>query len=116
MPSSTRGSVTSAASGPAPAEAVPGRVAEGRSPRRPAGGSSTGRWYVDVWLQILRRKPLGTVGGLIVLAMLGAAVLAGVITPYGYSQTSLSERFQFMSGAHWLGTDQLGRDLLTRLV
>jgi peptide/nickel transport system permease protein len=112
MPSSTRASVTSAPPAPAPSEALPGRVAEGRSPRRPAGR----RWYVDVWLQILRRKPLGTAGGLIVLTMLGAAMLADVITPYGYSQTSLAERFQSMSRAHWLGTDQLGRDLLTRLV
>src|SRR2546426_13256 len=34
----------------------------------------------------------------------------------GLAQTSLSERFIAMNGAHWLGTDQLGRDLLTRLV
>jgi len=85
-------------------------------PRLGAAGAPARRWYVDVWGQILRRKPLGTVGGLIVLTMLGAAVLANVITPYGYSQTSLPERFLSMSRAHWLGTDQLGRDLLTRLV
>ena len=34
----------------------------------------------------------------------------------GFSQTSLRERFITMSTAHWLGTDQLGRDLLTRLI
>ena len=38
------------------------------------------------------------------------------ITPYGFAQTSLRERFIAMNGAHWLGTDQLGRDLLTRLI
>jgi len=73
-------------------------------------------WYADVWVQMLRKKPLGTIGGVIVVVMLAAAVLADVVTPYGFSQTSLPERFIAMNGAHWLGTDQLGRDLLTRLI
>src|SRR6266850_2986226 len=73
-------------------------------------------WYVDVWIQMLRKKPLGTIGGAIVIAMLAAAVLADVVAPYGFAQTSLRERFIAMSAAHWLGTDQLGRDLLTRLM
>ena len=76
----------------------------------------TRAWYLDVWVQMLRRKPLGTLGGVIVLAMLGAAIFADVITPYGFSQTSLRERFAGMSAEHWLGADQLGRDLLTRLI
>jgi peptide/nickel transport system permease protein len=73
-------------------------------------------WYLDVWVQMVRRKPLGTVGAAIVLVMLAAAVLADVISPFGYAQTSLRERFIAMSAAHWLGTDQLGRDLLTRVI
>ena len=83
---------------------------------RPVAVSHGRAWYFDVWVQILRRKPLGTVGGVIVLGMLVAAVLADWISPYGFAQTSLRERFISMSPAHWLGTDQLGRDLLTRLI
>jgi len=77
---------------------------------------ATRPWYLDVWIQMLRRKPLGTLGGVIVLTMLAAAVFADSITVYGFAQTSLRERFVTMSAAHWLGTDQLGRDLLTRLI
>jgi peptide/nickel transport system permease protein len=80
------------------------------SPRRPRV------WYVDVWRQLVRRKPLGTLGAVIVASMLTAAVLADVVTPYGFATTSLRERFAPMSPAHWLGADELGRDLLTRIV
>ena len=77
---------------------------------------STRPWWADVWIQMLRRKPLGTIGSVIVIVMLAAAVLAEWITPYGFAQTSLRERFISMNGAHWLGTDEIGRDLLTRLI
>ena len=73
-------------------------------------------WYVDVWIQMLRRKPLGTVGGVIVVVMLAAAILADVLTPYGFAETNLRERFVVSSASHWLGTDQLGRDMMTRLL
>src|SRR5207245_7877088 len=73
-------------------------------------------WYADVWIQMLRKKPLGTIGGVIVVVMLAAALLADIVVPYGFAQTSLSERFIPMNGAHWLGTDQLRRGLLTRLI
>jgi peptide/nickel transport system permease protein len=100
MPSSTREFGTS----PAAVALPPRRVARPRP------------WWADVWVRMLRSKPLGTAGGLIVLAMLVAAVLADWIAPYGYAQTSLRERFVAMNAAHWLGTDELGRDLLTRLL
>jgi peptide/nickel transport system permease protein len=77
---------------------------------------ATRAWYIDVWVQMLRKKPLGTIGGAIVVVMLAAAVLADLVAPYGFAQTSLRERFIAMNAAHWLGTDQLGRDLLTRLM
>ncbi len=73
-------------------------------------------WYVDVWVKMLRRKPLATIGGAIVLTMLLGAVLAALLTPYGFAETNLRERFVPMSADHWLGTDQLGRDLATRVL
>src|SRR5919109_1829760 len=73
-------------------------------------------WYTDVWIRMLRRKPLGTIGGVIVLVMLLAAVLADVLTPYGFAETNLRERFIATGASHWLGTDQLGRDVATRIL
>jgi len=73
-------------------------------------------WCVEVWVQMLRRKPLGTVGAAIVLVMLLLAVFADALTPYGFAETNLRERFVSMNGAHWLGTDQIGRDVATRVL
>ena len=107
MPSSTRGSGTGSAVA---------TTAIGMVPRVEAAPPPARRWYVDVWIQMVLRKPLGTLGGAIVLVMLLMAVLADVIAPYAYAQTSLGERFIAASPSHWLGTDQLGRDLLTRII
>jgi peptide/nickel transport system permease protein len=92
---------------PAPAATLPADVR--RLPR-------TRAWYTEVWVQMVRRKPLGTIGGAIVLVMLLSAVLADVLTPYGFAETNLRERFITTSQAHWLGTDEIGRDVLTRLL
>jgi peptide/nickel transport system permease protein len=73
-------------------------------------------WYVEVWFTMVRRKPLGTIGAAIVIVMLLLAVLADVLTPYGFAETNLRERFVAMSGSHWLGTDQIGRDVATRIL
>ena len=106
MPSSTRVSATRTVDAGLPA----GRAVPQRAPAR------AWPWYAAVWREMLRRKPLGTIGAAIVLLMLVSAALADWITPYGFAQTSLRERFIPMSATHWLGTDQLGRDLLTRLL
>jgi peptide/nickel transport system permease protein len=111
MRSWTRASATSREPALAGARAAGGAVA--LPARRP---ESTRPWWTDVWIQMLKRKPLGTMGSVIVVIMLAAAVLAEWITPYGFAQTSLRERFISMNGAHWLGTDEIGRDLLTRLI
>lgn len=55
--------------------------------------------------------------GSIMLALLViVAVLAPVISPYQPSDQNISATFQLPSSEHWLGTDQLGRDLFTRLI
>jgi peptide/nickel transport system permease protein len=65
---------------------------------------------------MVSEKPLGLIGACIVFALLGVAIFADVLAPYGYAQTSLLQRFRGSSLDHWLGTDQLGRDLLSRII
>src|ERR671922_1219866 len=72
--------------------------------------------FLEVCVRLIREKPLGLLGALIVLGMLGVAVFADAIAPYGYAQTSLLHRFRGSSMEHLLGTDQLGRDLLSRII
>jgi peptide/nickel transport system permease protein len=63
-----------------------------------------------------RRKPLGAVGGLLVAAMLVMAAGAEWIAPYGYDDSIRGARMKPPGLAHWLGTDNLSRDLWSRVV
>jgi len=67
-------------------------------------------------LRFCRRKPLGAIGGLIVLAMLVMALGASWIAPYPYDETIRDARLQAPSARHWMGTDNLSRDLWSRIV
>lgn len=77
---------------------------------------SKGRFRQSFWGRLIREKPLGLFGAIIILVFILAAIFADVITPYRYDQTKLFHRFRPSSGEYWLGTDQLGRDILTRVI
>jgi ABC-type dipeptide/oligopeptide/nickel transport system permease subunit len=63
-----------------------------------------------------RRHKLAMVS-LVVLALLAlSAILAPVIAPYGFSEQHLDQILQGPGAKHWIGTDTLGRDELTRLL
>lgn len=64
----------------------------------------------------VRRKPLGAAGGLVLAGMLALALLAERVAPYGYDEADIFSRLKAPSEAHWLGTDNLGRDLLSRVM
>src|SRR5438094_8237073 len=63
-----------------------------------------------------RRKRLGALGALIVVAMLVMAAFAERIPPYDYDETVRGARMKPPSAAHWLGTDNLSRDMWSRVV
>lgn len=64
----------------------------------------------------IRRQPLGTVGLVIVLVMFAGGALAGWIAPYDPEANDFTAMMQAPSWEHVLGTDQLGRDIFSRLV
>lgn len=66
--------------------------------------------------RFLRRQPLGAVGALMVAFFLIVAILAPQIAPTDYNDTSFLDRLQRPSGAHWFGTDNLGRDQASRII
>ena len=64
----------------------------------------------------LMRHNLGRAGFLIVVALVAIALLAPLVLPTDSLKQDLGSSFQGPSAEHWLGTDQVGRDLLARLV
>jgi peptide/nickel transport system permease protein len=92
------------------------RAVEGGRPiaRRTARGR--GAAILAGVARFVRRKPLGAIGAFIVLAMLLMAVFAEHIAPYGYDETIRGARMKAPGFTYWLGTDNLGRDLWSRIV
>lgn len=56
------------------------------------------------------------IGAALVAALAAVALLSLVWTPYDHTLLSVSEKFRPTSAAHWLGTDQLGRDVVSLLM
>lgn len=67
-------------------------------------------------LRALLRNPLTVVGLVIILALLLTAAFAPWIAPYDPLQGELTARLLPPSAAHWMGTDELGRDIFSRVV
>jgi peptide/nickel transport system permease protein len=53
-------------------------------------------------------------GAIIVVVLIGVALLAPIVAPYPYDGMSLLNRFKPPSALHWFGTDDYGRDVLSR--
>jgi peptide/nickel transport system permease protein len=67
-------------------------------------------------LRFIRSKPLGAAGGLIIVVMILVATFATVLAPFDPYVGDYGAQFQRPGTAHWLGTDEFGRDVLTRLM
>ena len=75
--------------------------------RRPARARSLRPWY---------RNGSLVAGMVIVGALILVAIFAPLLTSYSPTTQNLTDVLQGPSAAHWLGTDQFGRDVLTRLI
>jgi peptide/nickel transport system permease protein len=70
----------------------------------------------DGLLHRLMRSSAGSVGAVIVLLFVAMACLAPLISPYDPLATDWGALRQAPSAAHWMGTDDLGRDVLSRVI
>jgi len=72
--------------------------------------------FVDFVFRLVREKPLGTLGAIIVLVLLFVGIFADLLAPYGIAEMDLASRMCGPSAQHWLGSDQLGRDVFSRII
>jgi peptide/nickel transport system permease protein len=72
-----------------------------------------GRWYRI--FRALLRNPLAVIGAIIVLALIIIAAFAPMFATHSPIAGSLSERLLPPGGQHWMGTDELGRDIWSRI-
>ena len=69
-----------------------------------------------IYLGQLAQNPMGLMGLVLVLIVVGTAIFAPWLAPYDPNQIMIGPRMGGPSWAHWLGTDHLGRDLLSRVI
>jgi len=70
----------------------------------------------SVFLRRLMNNKSAVIGGVVIIIVIISAVFAPVISPYDPYEMNMPGRLQEPDGTHILGTDQFGRDLLTRLI
>src|SRR5512146_1138838 len=79
-------------------------------------GSLAPRGIFALSLDFLRRQPVGAIGMVLVLIFGLAGIFANWIAPYSPTANDFAAMTEAPSWAHWLGTDQFGRDLLSRII
>ena len=70
----------------------------------------------DFFVRLVKEKPLGTFSGIIILISILVSIFADALAPYPYWEMHLADRLQGLSAQYPLGTDQLGRDFLSRII
>jgi peptide/nickel transport system permease protein len=89
------------------------------TPATPATAArlTSSRWRRAVdFLRDVADRPAGKVGLAVVAGLIIVIVLAPLLAPYDPAQQDIPARFQGPSAEHLLGTDELGRDLLSRVI
>jgi peptide/nickel transport system permease protein len=66
--------------------------------------------------RFLRANPLAVLGGLVLVAMLAAVLFGPLVDPYSPTRLDILHKLAGPGPRHWLGSDSLGRDVLTRVL
>ena len=69
-----------------------------------------------LFIKKLLKDPAGLIGFLILCFMIFIAIFAPLIAPYDPTAVNMQERLQPPSGTHWFGTDNIGRDIFSRVI
>lgn len=77
-------------------------------------GQRHSQWS-DIWRRLLRNR-LAMIGLFIVIVLLLVTVFADYIAPYGYEEMDLRNKFAPLSWEHPFGTDNMGRDIFSRVI
>src|SRR5262245_15841291 len=83
---------------------------------KPLAGHPGGNPTWQFIARLFREKPLGAAGGVIFVLFLVVGVFAGLLAPYGMNQINPINRLRPPSWAFPFGTDNLGRDMLSRCI
>lgn len=67
-------------------------------------------------LHFARKKPVGAVGGVVIILVVLAAIFADGVAPYGPLEFHRGDRLLPPSSQYFLGTDEIGRDVLSRII
>ena len=70
----------------------------------------------DFFRRLVKEKPLSIIAGVVILLLMLVAIFADVLAPFPHDEVNIVDRMQAPSDRYVLGTDQLGRDLLSRLI
>jgi peptide/nickel transport system permease protein len=85
------------------------------SDRTTAAAPRVSSFWADTLHRVVRNRA-AVAGGTVVVIFIAVALFAPVLSPYDPLKGRLGERLRAPSGAHWLGTDELGRDVLSRVL
>ncbi|CQR53151.1 nickel transporter permease [Paenibacillus riograndensis] len=91
-----------------------GQVSMNVTPQSVPADKVSGPWR-DAW-KAFRRNKTAMLGLCIIVFFVLVALLAPLIAPYGFKEQELVNRLKAPSAAHWFGTDDLGRDMFTRII
>ena len=83
---------------------------------RPVRTAKRRGFLTDVMVRLVKEKPMGMIGGVIVVALLLTGIFANFIAPYDPNVMIPGARLSAPSSSFLLGADNLGRDLLSRII
>lgn len=68
------------------------------------------------WLRFAKREPIGTAAGILIILLISSALFAPLISEFDPTKTRVGRPFTGPGWDHWFGTDQVGRDVFSRVV